>query len=340
MTTLPATIAPVGGRAAWRVPTLPASAWLYELTGEERSEIAAATASVVDAGARPEQISRDAFPLPRLSARLDQIGTGIQSGVGFAVVRGVPVDYDDDLALETLNYGLGCWLAHKLIGDPGSVNPYTTHLRDVGKQQTVGGRIARGPHTDVTDWLTLLCHRSALAGGASGISSLTTVHDVMAEREPDALQIAYQPFDFGSCYACHRRLLLPGFARTEERLFGRAISLGRDGAPATDSQRRVSALMTAIAEEPEVQLRLILRPGDLLIVDNTQVLHARTEFLDADPPKRRHLLRLHLEPRVPLPKPPAFDWRCGDEWHDWSIPAVPGGTAAVRPTWEFDPPTA
>ena len=52
-------------------------------------------------------------------------------------------------------------------------------------------------------------------------------------------------------------------------------------------------LYEAIANDPELYLDMELRPGDIQLISNHTILHARTAYED-DPDNRRHLLRLWL----------------------------------------------
>jgi alpha-ketoglutarate-dependent taurine dioxygenase len=58
------------------------------------------------------------------------------------------------------------------------------------------------------------------------------------------------------------------------------------GAPCLSAARTIAACF----DHSEDALRVPLSPGDLLIVDNTRVMHARTWFNDPD----RLLLRVRL----------------------------------------------
>ncbi|MEM6583693.1 MAG: TauD/TfdA family dioxygenase, partial [Pseudomonadota bacterium] len=50
-----------------------------------------------------------------------------------------------------------------------------------------------------------------------------------------------------------------------------------------------------IALEPDVYLDMDLEPGDIQLLSNHTVVHARTDYVDHDDPaERRHLLRLWL----------------------------------------------
>src|SRR5439155_17371598 len=80
---------------------------------------------------------------------------------------------------------------------------------------------------------------------------------------------------------------LRAFVELAEQRHGRRLS---------DGERRALDLFDQIAARPELQLRLRLEPGDLLLVNNYSVLHARTAFDDApDDASKRLLLRLWIQ---------------------------------------------
>jgi alpha-ketoglutarate-dependent taurine dioxygenase len=63
----------------------------------------------------------------------------------------------------------------------------------------------------------------------------------------------------------------------------------------TDTQLEAMALLEEIANDPTVHLQMDFRPGDVQLLNNGRVLHAREAYEDdPDPARRRHLLRLWL----------------------------------------------
>jgi len=68
----------------------------------------------------------------------------------------------------------------------------------------------------------------------------------------------------------------------------------------------------ALADDPEMHLRMRLEPGDMQFVYNHAQLHDRTAFLDwPEPERRRHLLRLWLSMEGDRELPPCFEHRYG-----------------------------
>lgn len=65
----------------------------------------------------------------------------------------------------------------------------------------------------------------------------------------------------------------------------------------TPRDRELLDLFEAIADDPAIRLDMQLEPGDVQLVSNHTIVHARTAY--EDPPhggEGRHLLRLRLHP--------------------------------------------
>ena len=57
-------------------------------------------------------------------------------------------------------------------------------------------------------------------------------------------------------------------------------------------------LLDACLAQPELRVDFLLKPGEMLFVNNRWILHNRTAFEDhAEPEQKRHLVRLWLRAR-------------------------------------------
>ena len=66
----------------------------------------------------------------------------------------------------------------------------------------------------------------------------------------------------------------------------------------TDDQRAAMDLIETIANDPAFHVEMDFRPGDIQLLNNAVILHAREAYDDYDEPERkRHLLRLWLSAR-------------------------------------------
>ncbi|NNG20768.1 hypothetical protein HJ590_14605 [Naumannella sp. ID2617S] len=79
---------PLTGPATWRGADLAGvTDWLHVLSADELDELDRALAHVRDAGRMPPRLTRDDFPLPTLSSRLQAYADELENGRGFAVLR-------------------------------------------------------------------------------------------------------------------------------------------------------------------------------------------------------------------------------------------------------------
>jgi hypothetical protein len=66
-------------------------------------------------------------------------------------------------------------------------------------------------------------------------------------------------------------------------------------------------MLQELARDPELRLDMNFMPGDVQILHNHTILHARTGYEDfPETERKRHLLRLWLSPPDARPLPPVF----------------------------------
>lgn len=307
---------PVGGRAAWFGRDLRdrPDEWTWELTPAEVDEI--------DAALRAEDPS---FPLPTLGPKLQQVRDEVEWGLGFARIRGLDVSrYSVDDAVE-LFWGLGSHLGRPIPqgGDGHLIGHVTDWGLDIRNDHSVRGyqtRLHLPFHTDGADIAGLLCLQTPRAGGESRVVSAITVHDELARRRPDLLAVLCQPYYFdarGQEQPGQKPYqVLPIFTEHEgwiSVLYKRgyidsAMRFSEADVPRM-TREQVAALdaLDAIAEDPDVHLSMAFEPGDIQLVNNFAVMHARASYEDwPQAERKRHLLRLWLATPTGRPVPPAF----------------------------------
>jgi hypothetical protein len=65
----------------------------------------------------------------------------------------------------------------------------------------------------------------------------------------------------------------------------------------TPAQSEVLPLIESIANDPRFYLDMDFQVGDIQLINNASILHARTAYEDfLEPDRKRHLLRLWLRP--------------------------------------------
>ena len=298
---------------AWVGPGIQHDAsWIYQVGAAAIAEIDAALEHAKRAGARIP-FTKELFPLPRFAAELDRLLDEIENGRGFMLVRGIPRSRYTDTECEMLYWGLG---VH--FGSPVSQNArghLLGHVRDEGRIHADPS--ARGYqtcqrmdfHTDMlpVDVLGLFCLRTAKSGGASKLTSALTIHNVLRDERPDLLDALYGTFHIdwrGEEPEGEKPWFsVPMFSEREGKVTTRINSLPYyDSAARHGEQYRPTALQREaletvqdIANRPELMLTMDFREGDIQLINNHIMLHAREAFEDhPEPGRERHLLRMWI----------------------------------------------
>ena len=330
-----AAMRPIDGPLNWRASDMRSRTdWIVELDDTDRAELETAAEAVRDRNIA--ELTRSDFPLQSLGHKLLEVQQEVLHGRGFAVLRGIDVSSGDKELLGRMYWGIGTWL-----GDAISQNPnghLLGHVTDIGakvdnpNQRGYQSADALPFHTDVAaDMVGLFCLRPAQSGGASSIVSAVAMHNAMLERHPDLLARLFQPW----CWdrrgevppGCEAWYELPVFSHHAGQLLvafvRRFIASAERHAevPAlTEDEHRALDTLQDIAAEPDMHLAMDFRPGDIQLINNYAILHAREAYTDdLRPGHERHLLRL---------------WLTADE--GWELPEAmydryPGRTASGRP---------
>lgn len=288
----------------WRGPEL-GEDWIVHLSPQDVAELEAAARPFGDPSALAGLTAAD-FPLPRLGPVLRRLRGELLDGRGFALLRGVPVP--DRLTAAAIFVGLGAHLGRArsqnakghLLGhvcDLGlsSADP-TVRIYQTSERQTF--------HTDSCDVVGLLCLREARSGGDSLLVSALAIFAEMKRTRPDLLARLMRPMPHdrrGEVPAGERPFFeIPVFSWFAGRLTVFYQRQYFDSAQRFPEARRLTAedvealdLFDRLANDPRFVLPMRLRPGDVQLVHNHELLHDRTAFVD-DPAGRRHLLRLWL----------------------------------------------
>ena len=313
---MPDTISPattdlplIEGAQAWYGTEMAArDDWSITLTAADIAELEAALDRVRTTDILA--IDRAAFPLPRLSARLAEVGRDILDGRGFFLLRGLPVERYSLAEAARIFWGIG---AH--WGEPVSQNGkghVLGHVKDLGLDYA--DPLARGYqtsarlpyHTDSSDLVGLLCLQTSKAGGLSSIVSTTTVYNEMVKRRPDLAAVLMQPLFrtrwgevpegrkpyYGtSPFNLTDRRLICSYVRSATRKAQLMDVVPR----LTPQQIEAMDLFDELANDPALHLDMVLAPGDMQFVCNHSIAHSRTAYEDHPAlEKRRHLLRLWL----------------------------------------------
>jgi hypothetical protein len=299
----------IGGPAAWRGEEMARSdEWKLELVDAERDELLAALAQVKEAGKALRDIHSGDFPLPTLGARFAAALEDVLDGRGFVLIRGVPIEDLAPADVELLYWGIGLHFGRPI--HQKAEEDLLVYVKDQGVDPN--DPLTRGfqtstslaYHCDSSDIVGLLCVRPARSGGVSTIISSVAVHDELVRTAPDAADLLHQQWwhdrktgdDRDSFFRCSI------FGERDGKLFahyGRSYmeSASRHPDIPALSPERVRALDTldAVTNSPEFVLNMDFRVGDIQLLNNYRVMHARTEYQDhPEPERKRELIRLWL----------------------------------------------
>lgn len=314
-------------------PGATSAPWQVSVSGPAAHELRA----LVRAAASPEALTRDCAerPLPQLRALVESCRQEVERGRRFVVVDLPPAEGADPLAWRRAGVAV---LAH-LFGtvlpqDAAGALAISVWDRDPERTMADGARYHQtheggSIHTDnvnqpaIWDYLVFGCITSAPVGGETILVDARRLHDHLEAHHPEVLAtlredvswdyrgikddvyrapvISYDPR--GECrFRYLRPYLEAAHARTGEAL----------------SRAQVYAfdVLDALLQESVWQIRFTLRPGQVLIARDCQMLHGRTGFVDhpdavpahqARPGDRvkRTMERYWVERAGPIPDPEA-----------------------------------
>ncbi len=275
-------------------------AWMHTLSSAEIDELEVASAAVE--GLDRAAIDRANFALPTLGVEAARWAEELRTGRGFVAVRGLPVDRWTTEQARTAFLGLG----HHL-GAPIRQNADGELVADVRAERASGDPSVRRYqtseetpfHTDGSDMIALFCLQQGRSGGQSAIVSSVAVIDTVAAARPDLVPMLFEPWPFAMTADAVDHFELPLLASRDPFSFFYVRwyieqSLQVPAAPRlTAEHRELLDLIDATADEHRLDIDFL--PGDVQLLSNRTVMHARTVFVDwDDPARRRHLLRLWL----------------------------------------------
>lgn len=298
--------------AAWRGPDMARQPekWTWHLSPEQIADLDEAVQRLDDSGRDCATITAADAPLPRIAEQLANCKHDLLHGIGFCLIRGVPVER---YSMRQAAIAFWCLGAH--LGEAVSQNAkghVLGHVCDLGFDYTKPS--ARGYqtssrlpyHSDMGDVVGLLSLRTSKSGGLSSIASSVEIYNAMAERRPDLARVLMQP-----TYRDRRDEVpegrkpwypMPVFSRQDGRLFTHYVRSAIRKAQRfsevpriTPEQEEAFEYLDALTIGPEFHLDMEFLPGDVQFLCNHTVLHSRTSYVDwEDREKRRHLLRLWL----------------------------------------------
>jgi hypothetical protein len=294
--------------------------WVRDLSPESVAELVAAVRTAVAAGKTFVDVNRQDFPLPKTAGLLRDVFEDLENGRGFSVIGGFPVDsfsYDEALiAYAGLSTHLG------VLVDQSYAGAMKADVKDMG---VAYGKDVRGYHsnamlrfhTDGAAFTGLLCLGESEEGGLSVLASSSAVSNAILAERPDLYEVLAAGFYH------HRRgehapgenpvssEPIPVFAFYDGLLQctydrNQSVWATEEGVEIRPEQYEALDYLDALLAEPEFQLHMEMRKGDVQFVNNFTVMHSRSEYRDSAQ-KKRHLVRFWID--VPDGKRKGFTTR-------------------------------
>lgn len=303
------------GAAAWRGPDLAerAAEWTIHLSPADIEEIEAGLTTVKLAHGDKfwNQLESDAvFPLPDLTKKLRPANHILRDGIGFLLLRGLPVDrYSLDEA-KTLLRGISACFGESVSqnhrGDMiGEVIDRSDEIAKPRRYEA-GGEFRM--HVDPIDIVGLMCLRKAKHGGDSRIVSSLTVHNVLLKERPELASILYEGFRLYRPYPDRgdtqplTRCRVPVFAPDQQGRFASYFlpdpalqAVEREGVNLSAIEHEALDYAERIAARDDLILNMPLVPGDIQFLNNRVILHSRAGYEDfQEKERRRMMLRIWL----------------------------------------------
>jgi len=301
--------------------------WTIYIEDAELQELESAADRIISQNLQIIDINKSNFLLPLLESKLQNLSEQLTKGIGFSLIKRIPVEDFSTEKAAIIFYGLGAHLGNaRMQNAKGHV---LGHVRDLNmRSDDPNVRIyqtneRQTVHTDSSDIVGLLCLKKAKQGGESLLVSAVTIFNEMLEKRPDLVKLLFDPI------ATDRRGEIPqgmkpyfsipvfnwfeGFLTViYQRQYIDSAQRFNDAFRLTSKHIESLDMFDNLANDPELNLAMQLEPGDMQFVYNHGLLHDRTGFEDWPELKdRRHLLRLWLSAPNDRPLPKAFKQRYG-----------------------------
>ncbi|GAA3028070.1 TauD/TfdA family dioxygenase [Actinokineospora globicatena] len=302
----------VRGPKAWTRDSVAPGEWVVHLTGAAVAELNAVVARLRRAPLPMLLLRPERFDLTESARCMAAVKARLTTGMGLAVVDGLPIEeWTEEEAISVY------WLLGQFLAAPVATKWDGTmafHVRDSGKRFGYGVRgsttnIELSFHTDngfgatLPDYVGLLCLRPAETGGVSRFCSLYSVHNRMLAEHPRLLRRLYEPAYFdrqaehapGAPKVMSARVLRYDGERLRARLVPGLIRRGYDmvGEPMDDLLAAALQRLHEITTDPRLWVDFTIRRGQLQYLNNLECAHFRSAFTDSTDPRRtRHLVRV------------------------------------------------
>ena len=305
------------GPEAWTGASLTPADWTVTLPPACLAELDAALAAYRRNPLPTVLLEPRDFSLAACAALMRTVRRQLETGIRFALIDRLPVEDLTELEAKAL-YWLLCSLLARPVSQKLVDGTMIYDVHDTGAVATAGSGIRPDKtnieitlHNDNSynptppSFMGLFCLRDAASGGMSRVVSFHALHNLLRERSQNTLARMYEPFWFDrqrehlpdepAVYAAPIFAERDGALVTRLTLFQMKNGAVLRGEPMDDAgQAAVAAIEQALAE-PALCASFQMAPGQIQFLNNLEVGHARTAFVDRDAPdQRRHIVRVWM----------------------------------------------
>ena len=190
---------PITGASVWTRKDFRGDDWHCHWTAAELADLDQALQRVKARGLACAEFGKEDFELPVAGPRLQWVKRELATGMGFVLLRGLPVERCALANIETLYWGMGCHLGTVISQNAkGDVLTHVTmHAHLDPKNPSVRGyqdRRHQEPHNDLADMVGLLCVRKAKSDGASSVVNSASMYNDLLAHHPEYLPLLYRGF--------------------------------------------------------------------------------------------------------------------------------------------------
>lgn len=320
--------------AAWHPETVQVQSWRSELPETVKSDLLNAVENALkrfNTTSTMKLMKKYDFVVSKETIELMRRWLGHLDprvgGLGFHVVRGLPVDQLDYFSSQLMFWGIGLWM-----GLPGAQNKQGDLLGVVEdifagncSSTSASGACTANPrlyltndaidfHCDPADIVGLLTLENSAVGGKSLIASSVSIYNYMLRHHPHLIDVLFLPFlmdthgDGGKFNYIEVQPVAIDKARNVRTFFHCEYfrtSYEYPGAPQM-TPLQAEAVRTYCQIARKLSLEMDLLPGDMQFVSNHYAVHARTKYEEGIPGEqqqdgkklKRRLLRLWLSYEV------------------------------------------
>ena len=301
----------ISDHRAWMGENIQAGDWCVTVSDDANKELTDLVKALQRVPLPTLLLTPEDYQLPILQNTVQQARFILDEGCGFTVLKGLNLkDHDVNDMISFF------WILGQLVGRPVAQKFDGTMIYDVTDSGEEFGYGVRGSHTrvelnfhidnafgtTVPHYVGLLCWQTAQSGGVSRFCSLYSLHNRLLTDYPEILEVLYQPMIYDRQAEHHpqaaKTTLAPFFQWDGKRLLCRAnISLIRKGHGVAGQEinyalDKALIVVEDLLADPAIWVEMQLRPGDIHYLNNINIAHYRSGFIDDTvSTQKRHLYR-------------------------------------------------